>query len=69
MFFLIGMLVVCMLATAIFESGWLEQELMMRRLIRESREYARQREKHRNVYSVAGYYPPQPKKHWFERRG
>ena len=68
MFFLIGILIVCMLATAIFESGWLEQELMMRRLIRESREYEKQRNVHRNVYSEAGYFPPQPKRRLLKRR-
>lgn len=68
MFFLIGMLVVCMLATAIFESGWLEQELMMRHLIRESREYEKRRNAHRNIYSEAGYFQPKPKRRLLKRR-
>lgn len=69
MFFMIGLMFLGLIVTGILESEWFANERWMRRLIRESREYERQKMMHRNVYSEAGYFPPRQKRRLFERRG
>lgn len=68
MFYLIGGAFLCLILTGIFESQWLDDELRMRKLIRESREYEKRRNVHRNVYSEACYFPPQSKRRLSKRR-
>lgn len=68
MFYLIVGAFLCLIMTGIFDSQWLDDELQMRLLIRESSEYEKRRNAHRNVYSEAGYFQPRPKSRLLKRR-
>lgn len=70
MIFILCLMIGGMLLTWFLEEYLWEEELEMRRMIKQSRENERRRQRHRGaVYTKCGWTPPRKKRGWLFAKG